>query len=161
MQPLNWREKFAAIITLFIGILILALFVLDYSTKQSAEVTLAGDKIQISKGALFQIIRTVVAFLVGIIGGFALLKGKRFGWVWSFSFLTLIGVIAGYFTVVLSTAGMAPTTIAAGVMFLLILLSIIFLLITSTRQKFRVSSKTILPTLVFLLAIGAIFFFLQ
>lgn len=161
MQPLNWREKFAAIITLFIGILILALFVLDYVSNKSADVTLTGDKIQISKGALFQIVRTVIAFLVGIIGGIALLKGKRFGWVWSFSFLMLIGLIAGYFTVILGITGMAPTTIAAGVMLLLILLSIIFLLIPSTLQKFRVSSKTILPTLLFLLAIGAIFFFLQ
>ena len=161
MQPLNWREKFAAIITLFIGTLILALFVLDYVSKQSTEVTMAGDKIQISRGALFQIVRTVVAFMVGIIGGFALLKQKRFGWVLSFSFLLLIGVIAGYFTVNAGFTGVGVAIIAPGVMLFLILLSIIFLLIRSTLQKFRVSSKTILPTLLVFLAIGAIFFFLQ
>ena len=161
MQPLNWREKFAGIFTLFFGILILALFILDNTSSQSADVSYAGGKIQISKGALFQTIRSVIALMIAIIGGITLLKGKRIGWIMSFAFLLFIMIISGYYTVLTGMLVLMGPMIASSIVSFFSLISIIFLLITSTRQKFRVSSKTILPTLVFLMAIGAVFFFLQ
>lgn len=161
MQPLSWREKFAGIFILVLGLIFLVLFVLELSTSRSSDVTSNADAIMVSKAALYRHIRNITSILIALVGAMGLLRQKQIGWMLSVPFLLIIGVIAGYFFYLTLVTGMAMMSIAPGIALLLVILSLLFLLLPSAREKYRVSSKTILPTLVFLLAIGAIFFLLQ
>ncbi|MBO9633216.1 MAG: hypothetical protein J7578_08860 [Chitinophagaceae bacterium] len=161
MQTTNWREKFAGIFTFLIGLTFLGLLVFDFISSRASSLTAADENIVINRGALFMYLRVCLGILISLIGGVALLKVRRTGWVFCTAILVLHVVITGYLFFFLSKLGMKKEMIAVSVPFTLGLLSVIFLLLPGTRQKYRVSSTTILLTLVFLLAIGALFFFLQ
>ncbi|MGN6418043.1 MAG: hypothetical protein ACTHMC_11160 [Pseudobacter sp.] len=161
MQPLSWREKFAGIFILVLGLIFMILFVMELFTSRSSDVTSNADAITVNRAALFRHIRNITSILIAIAGALGLLRQKQLGWMLAVPFLLIIGVIAGYFLYLTLTTGMGMMSIAPGIALLLVIMSLIFLLLPSAREKYRVSSKTILPTLVFLLAIGAVFFLLQ
>lgn len=161
MQPLNWREKFVGILSLLVGIIFLALLVLDFISARSSTITSTEGNFVISRTSLFLYIRVGAAILISVIGAIALFKQSRTGWIMVFSIHAISLLLMAYLTVFVSMLGMFAWAAFTGIAVLFALLCIIFLLLPSTRIKFRVSSKTILPTLVFLLAIGALFFFLQ
>lgn len=161
MQSLSWREKFAGIFILVLGIIFLIMFVLELITSRSSDVTSNAEAIMVSKAALYRHIRNIFAILVAILGAWALLRQKTIGWILGIPFLVIIGIIAGYFFYLTAFSGLWMMSIAPGIGLLLVLVSLIFLSLPSAREKYRVSSKTILPTLVFLMAIGAVFFLLQ
>ena len=161
MQATNWREKFAGIFTLLIGLFFLGLLVFDFISARASAVSSNEGNIVISRSALFMYLRVCAGVLLSLIGAWALLIVRRIGWVFCMTVLLLHIVITGYLTWFLFSLGMKTEMIAVSVSFLLGLISVIFLTLPGTRQKYRVSSNTILLTLVFLLAIGALFFFLQ
>lgn len=161
MQTTNWREKFAGIFTLLIGITFLGLLVFDFISSRASSMTASDDNITINRSALFMYLRVCLGIILALTGGFALLRVRRTGWVFCTAILFLHIVITGYLFVFLLRLGMQKESIAISIPFVLGLLSVIFLMLPGTRQKYRVSSNTILLTLVFLLAIGALFFFLQ
>ena len=161
MQTTNWREKFAGIFTLIIGLFFLGLLIFDFISSRASSVSSTDGNIVISRSALFMYLRVCAGVLLSLIGAFALLKVWRIGWVFCITVLLLHIVITGYLTWFLFSLGMKAEMGAVSFSFLLGLISVIFLVLPGTRQKYRVSSKTILLTLVFLLAISALFFFLQ
>lgn len=161
METTNWREKFAGIFTFLIGLTCLVLLVFDFISTRASSLTAADENIIINRSALFMYLRVGLGILISLIGGFALLRVRRTGWILCTTMLLLHIVITGYLIFFLLQLGMKKEMIAVSVPFALGLLSVIFLFLPGTRQKYRVSSKTILLTLVFLLAIGALFFLLQ
>ena len=115
----------------------------------------------INKSELFNDLRSYITIIVGVLGGFLLIRQKRFGWVIGLPMLLLFTVVS---------AGVAATyalakdysmsfKMSAGISFL-ILVAAIFLLLPSAQEKYRVSKATWLPTLVFFMAITAVYFFL-
>lgn len=161
MQPLSWREKFAGIFILILGLIFLILFLMELFTSRSSDVTSNADAIMVNRAALFRHLRNIFSILIAIVGALGLLRQKQIGWMLGVPFLLIIGVIAAYFLYLALITGMGMMSIAPGIALLLVMVSLIFLLLPSAREKYRVSSKTILPTLVFLLAIAAVFFLLQ
>jgi hypothetical protein len=161
MQTTNWREKFAGIFTLLIGVLFLSLLIVDFISARASSVSQTDGNIVISRAALFIYLRVCAGVIFSLFGAYALLTVRRIGWVFCMTVLLLHIAISGYLSVFLFNLGMKMEAIATTLGFLLGLISIIFLTLPGTRQKYRVSSNTILLTLVFIMAIGGLFFFLQ
>lgn len=162
MQPLNWREKFSAILVLLIGILFLALQIVDYLSSKSNAFLVKEDTIMIDRHELFSQLRTLLTILLGIFGGILLFRKRTTGWIIGMGLLLLFLGIGGAGLIQLAVL----RTFDAGFIFLagcvvVLLLAILSLLVRSTREKYKVGKKTFLPTLVFLIAIAAVYLFLQ
>jgi hypothetical protein len=161
MQTTNWREKFAGIFTLLIGLFFLGLLIFDFISARASSVSSSEGNIVINRAALFIYLRVCTGVLISLIGAYALLTVRRTGWVLCMTVLLLHLVITGYLTYFVLNLAMKKEAVAIFVSFLLGLVSVIFLILPGTRQKYRVSAGTILLTLVLLMAMGGLFFFLQ
>lgn len=162
MQKITWREKFAAILVLLIGILYLLWQVIDLSSTKSSAYMVKDDAILINKGELFIHIRSLLTILLGFAGGIFLWKGRTAGWMLSVPLLILFLVFAAGGLVELTKM----RTFDAIFIFLtvcvaLLLLAVVFLFLPSARSTYRVGRITYLTTLVFLLILAAVYFFLQ
>ena len=90
-----------------------------------------------------------------------MIRQKRFGWVIGTPLLLLFTIVSGGVaaTYALAKDYSLSFKVSAGIAFL-ILVAAIFLLLPSAQEKYRVSKATWLPTLVFFMAITAVYFFL-
>lgn len=158
---LSWREKFAGILVLIIGIVYLLWQVADFMSSKSDAYAVKEGNIQISRAELLNHARSILSILLALIGGWLLLKGKRAGWVIGVTLLLLLNTIA----IILMVSGFSLTDttnkIAGGVVVFIMLLALLFLLLPSARLKYKVGKRTYLPTLVLLLILVGIYFFLQ
>ncbi len=158
---LSWREKFAGILVLIIGIVYLLWQVADFMSSKSDAYAVKEGNIQISRAELLNHARSILSILLALIGGWLLLKGKRAGWVIGVTLLILLNAIA----IILMVSGFSLTDttnkIAGGVVVFIMLLALLFLLLPSARLKYKVGKRTYLPTLVLLLILVGIYFFLQ
>lgn len=158
---LSWREKFAGILVLIIGIIYLLWQVADFISSKSDAYAVKEGNIQISRAELLNHARSILSILLALIGGWLLLKGKRAGWVIGVTLLVLLNAIA----IILMVKGYSftdtPNKIAGAVVVLIMLMALLFLLLPSARLKYKVSKRTYLPTLVLLLILVGIYFFLQ
>lgn len=161
MQTTNWREKFAGTFVLLIGLIMLGLLIFDFISSRASSVTASNENIVINRFALLYYLRVGAGMLLSLIGAFALFTLRKTGWVLCMTILILHLVICGYLTYFTLNISMKKEAIFTASAFALGLLAVIFLFLPGTREKYRVSSKTILLTLGFLLAIGALFFFVQ
>ena len=164
MQKLNWREKYAAILILTIGIIYLIVQVLAFISSKSDAYSIKDGSFVINKSRneFFSDIRSFLTIILAIMAGILLFRTKLTGWVIGFSLLL--------FFLVLSSFGVATAVklktydnpfIMVVALEVIFLLAVIFLLIPSTLKKYRVSKKTLLPTLLFFMSIASIYFFLQ
>jgi len=91
-----------------------------------------------------------------------LFRSKLTGWVIGFSLLLFFVVLTSFGVVTaikLKTFDQTFITIAG--LELILLMGVLFLLIPTTLKKYRVSKRTIVPTLLFFMTITAVYFFLQ
>ena len=158
---LSWREKFAGILVLFIGIVYLLWQVIDFLSSKSNAYTVQDGAVHISTSELFNHMRSVVSILLALTGGWLLLKGKRAGWVIGVSLLLLLNVIAAGIMIAGYTVADNLNKIVGGVIVFFLLLALIFLLLPSARLKYKVGKRTYLPTLLLMLILVALYFFLQ
>lgn len=158
---LSWREKFAGLLILVIGIIYLLWQVIDLLSSKSGAYAVKEGALQISTSELFTHIRSVFTILLALAGGWLLLKGKRAGWVISVPLLLLLLAIATGIMIAGYSLTNTTNKIAGGVIVLILLLALLFLLLPSARIKYRVGKRTYLPTLFLLLLLVGLYFFLQ
>lgn len=158
---LSWREKYAGTLVLIIGIIYLIFQISDFASSKAGAYAIKEGALQISTSELLNHIRTIFTILLAIIGGLLLLSGKRAGWIIGLPILSLLTlIVAGILAYNFRTAGNTQKIIGGVVLFIL-LLAILFLLLPSARKKYKVGKFTYLPTLVLLLVLAALYFFLQ
>lgn len=160
-EKLSWKEKFAAIMVLMIGIGYLLLTVVGFISSKTNTISVTEDSLQISKDELISNIRSFLYILLGLSGGLLLLARKRIGWIIAIPLLLIIVFLNGYgiyFSVLMGQVNFMLYVL--GFTLLLFLLSLLFLLLPGARKKYRVSRKTMVPTLLVLSIIIVLYFLL-
>jgi hypothetical protein len=157
---LSWREKYAGILVLILGFFYLILEVLNFASSKAEAYAVKEGAMQLSTSELVNDVRSILVILLGILGGWLLLKGKRAGWVMGIPILVLVTLAAGYL-VVIGFGLMSDLEKALGIsFFLLILLALLFLLLPSARRKYKVGTWTYLPTVLLMAVLAALYFLL-
>jgi len=163
MEKLSWKEKYAGILVILITI-IFALMQLASSFGESAHAyTIQNGSFQINKNEFYTDLKTWSVVLAGIIAGWCLLAGKRLGWMLGLPILLFLTTVIGVMVTeqVLKVKKFDRSMIGFGVAIFLLLLAILFLLLPSARQKYRVNKVIALLTLVLFIGLGGAYFFLQ
>lgn len=161
-EKLGWKEKFAATIVLLIGILYLANQVMNIVSSKTSAIYSEGDKWLIRKAELISDIKTYITIILAITGGILLFKKKQWGWIMSVPILMLVAVfMVSGLALLLYTFEFNIVLIALMIAIVANLLSVVFLFLPGTRKKYRVGMLTFIPTLVFLLALMALYFLLK
>ena len=160
-DKLSWKEKFASVVIFSIGIMLIILLVLSVVSSQSSVVSDQGNTFTIRKSELLNYARFIITIVLALSGGILLFRQRKWGWIIGMPFLLFSTFLAGYFIWFLYVMSLIPSFIMAIILFLVLLSALVFLLLPSARKKYRVGNHTWLPTLVFLAAICALYFFLQ
>lgn len=158
---LSWREKYAGILVLFIGFVYLAWQAIDFLSSKSGAYTVKDGSFNINTSELFNHIRSIVSIILALTGGFLLLKGKRVGWVIGVAFLLLLLIIASGIMIAGYAIADNQSKIIGGSFVCLLLMAFVFLLLPSARLKYKVGKRTYLPTVVLLLILAVLYYFLQ
>jgi hypothetical protein len=163
MNKLSWKEKYAGILVLFISIVFLLMQVASLFGERSGPYSIQNGTFVINKNEFFTDLKTYSLILAGIIAGWCLLKGKRLGWMLGLPILLFTIAIIG---LTAAEQGMKVkkfdnSMIGFGVAMFLILLAILFLLLPSARQKYRVNKMVFLLTLLLFAGLGGAYLFLQ
>lgn len=158
---LSWREKFAGLLVLLIGIIYLLWQVIDFISSKSGGYAVKEGALQVSTSELFNHIRSIVSILLAFMGGWLLLKGKRAGWVIGVALLFLLNVIAAGIMIASYAAVDNLNKIVGGVLVLPLLLALIFLLLPSARLKYKVGRNTLVTTVALIILLIGLYFFLQ
>ena len=161
-EKLGWKERFASIVVLLISVLLLALQVISIVSNRVDTISGNTTTLSINRAEFINYIRFTIFLLIALIAGALLFKQKKSGWMVGVPFLFLCTLIAGYFTwftFELPIKNVRNIFMVIG--FLVLFFSLMFLLLPSARQKYKVSKRTYLPTLVFLVAMCTLYFFLQ
>jgi uncharacterized membrane protein YbjE (DUF340 family) len=163
MGKLSWREKYAGILVLLIGIVFLLMQVASLLSNTSHPYSIQNGSLIIDKNELYSDIRTYAIILAGILAGWLLLKSKRTGWVLSLPILLFIFAVLGIKTAeqVMKIKKFDNSLIGPGIGLLLLFLAILFLFLPSARQKYRVSKDVVLLTLSLFAALCGTYIFLQ
>lgn len=160
-EKLNWKQKFAAYILLIIGFGLLGIEALAIISSKASFGSQTDTTVSVNKGELFAHSRTFIILLLCFVAAVALLKSRTVGWILGVPLLIISAAISGYLIYFGYIMYGSTMSIIAGVLFVIILCALLILLSLSTRLKYKVGKRTALPTLVFLMALCAIFFFLQ
>ena len=163
MQKLSWREKYAGTLVLLISIVFLLMQLASVFSNTSRPYAIQNGALVIDKNEFFNDLRTYSVIIAGIVAGWCLLTGKRLGWMLGLPILLFITAIIGTKTIeqALKVKKFDNSLIGFGVGILLLALAIIFLLLPSARQKYRVSKAIALLTLLLFIGLGGAYMFLQ
>lgn len=161
VSALSWREKYAGILVLFIGLVYLLWQVIDFLSSRSNAYAVEEGTFNINTSELFNHIRSIISILLALSGGFLLLKGKRAGWVIGVSLLLLLNIIAAGIMIAGYAVADNVNKIAGGVVVLLLLLALIFLLLPSARLKYKAGRNAIATAIVLVVLLVGLYFFLQ
>lgn len=159
MQRLNGREIYVIILLVIVTVILSVAFVMglvsDYSTLPAEAAARESVKVK----DLVDHINTLLLVVLGIAGSILMVKKKPGGWILALTLLSLFTFVA--VVGMISSAADGVTFIAVGVMALFFITGIVFLFLPATIQKYRVSKKVILPTLLLFMALAAFYIFLQ
>lgn len=163
MQKLSWREKYAGILVLLIGIIYLIMQLASLLSNTSHPYAMQNGALVINKNELLSDVKAYSLILAGIIAGWGLLKGKRLGWMLGLPILLFITLVIGSIAVpmALKLKKFDNSLTGFGVGIFLMALAIIFLLLPSARQKYRVSKGIAFLTLLLFIGLGGAYYFLQ
>jgi hypothetical protein len=163
MQKLSWREKYAGTLVLLISIIFLLMQLAALFSNTSRPYSIQNGTFVVDKNELFNDLRTYSVIIAGIVAGWCLLKGKRLGWMLGLPILLFITTIIGIKTIeqAMKVKRFDNSLIGFGVGILLLALAIIFLLVPSARQKYRVSKAIALLTLLLFIGLGGAYMILQ
>ena len=162
MQQLSWKEKYAAVIVLLMGIVYLALIVVDLSSSKSDAYAVKDGAILIDKNELFNHLRALTTIICGIGGGLLLWRGSRLGWVLGLPLLFIFLSITSAGLVSIIELGLFDAMFGAVIVcMVIILLAIVFLIRPAGRLKYKVGNLTLLPTLLLLAFLIVIYYVLQ
>lgn len=163
MQKLSWREKYAGILVLAIAIIYLIMQLASLFSNTSHPYAIQNGSLVIDKNEFLSDIKNYSLILAGIIAGWCLLKGKRLGWMLGVPILSFITVVIGTMTFeqVIRLKKFDRSLTGFGVGIFLLALAVIFLLLPSARQKYRVSKAIAFLTLLLFIGLGGAYYFLQ
>jgi len=163
MEKLSWREKYAGILVILITSIYLIMQLASLLSNTSHPYVMQNGALVINKNEFLSDLKAYSLILAGIIAGWCLLKGKRLGWMLSLPILLFIATIIGTMTVesALKLKKFDNSLTGYGVGIFLVALAIIFLLLPSARQKYRVSKGIAFLTLLLFVGLGGAYFFLQ
>ncbi|WP_315814424.1 hypothetical protein [Paraflavitalea speifideaquila] len=133
----------------------------DFLSSKADAYAVKEGAIQISTSELMNHVRSIVSIILALAGGWLLLKGKRAGWVISVPLLLLLNAIAAGIMIAGYNLTNTNNKIVGGVVVFILLLALVFLLLPSARVKYKVGKRTYLPTLILLLFLVGLYFFLQ
>jgi hypothetical protein len=163
MEKLSWREKYAGILVLVIGLIYLIMQLASLFSNTSHPYAIKNGSLVIDKNEFLSDIKAYSLILAGIIAGWCLLKGKRLGWMLGVPILLFITLIIGTLTVeqAMRLKKFDNSLTGFGVGIFLLALAIIFLLLPSARKKYRVSKVIAFLTLLLFIGLGGAYYFLQ
>jgi hypothetical protein len=163
MQKLSWREKYSGILVLLIGIIFLIMQLASLLSNTSHPYAIQNGALVINKNEFLSDLKAYSLILAGIIAGWCLLKGKRLGWMLGLPILLFITAVIGTMAVesALKLKKFDNSLTGFGVGIFLMALAVIFLLLPSARQKYRVSKGIAFLTLLLFIGLGGAYFFLQ
>jgi hypothetical protein len=163
MVKLSWREKYAGILVLLISIIFLLMQLASVFSNTSRPYSIQNGTFVVDKNELYNDLKTYSLILAGIIAGWCLLKGKRLGWMLGLPILLFITIVIGTITVeqAMKLKKFDNSLIGFGVGIFLLAMAIIFLLLPTARQKYRVSKVVFLLTLLLFVGLGGAYMFLQ
>lgn len=163
MQKLSWKEKYAGILVLAIAIIYLIMQLASLFSNTSHPYAIQNGSLVIDKNEFLSDIKNYSLILAGIIAGWCLLKGKRLGWMLGVPILSFITVVIGTMTFeqVIRLKKFDRSLTGFGVGIFLLALAVIFLLLPSARQKYRVSKAIAFLTLLLFIGLGGAYYFLQ
>lgn len=163
MEKLSWREKYAGILVLLIAIIYLIMQLASLLSNTSHPYVLQNGALVINKNELLSDLKAYSLILAGIIASWCLLKGKRLGWMLGLPILLFITLVVGTITIeqALKLKKFDNSLTGFGVGIFLVALAIIFLLLPSARQKYRVSKGIAFLTLLLFIGLGSAYYFLQ
>lgn len=161
-EKLGWKEKYAALIVLLVGIFYLLLQVSNMLSSKAPKIDVTTEKLVISRAELISDLKTWLYVVLGIGGSILLLFRKKAGWIFAITLLVQLLIIFTGVVIDNAAIGLNGLLLFFICFSALILISaLIFLLLPGALQKYKVSRKTILPTLVFLTLTVLVFFFLK
>ena len=163
MVKLSWKEKYAGILVLLISIIYLLMQLASLFSNTSSPYSMQNGTFVLNKNEFLNDIKTYSLIIAGIVAGWCLLKGKRLGWMLGLPILLFITIVIGTITaeMALKAKKFDNTMIGFGVGIFLLFLAILFLLLPSARQKYRVSNVIFLLTLLLFVGLGGAYMFLQ
>ena len=163
MEKLSWREKYAGVLVLLITIIYLIMQLASLMSNTSRPYAIQNGALVINKNEFLSDLRVYSMILAGIIAGWCLLKGKRLGWMLGLPILSFITLVIGTLMVesFLRLKKFDNSLTGFGVGIFLMALAIIFLLLPSARQKYRVSKGIAFLTLLLFIGLGGAYYFLQ
>jgi len=154
-------EKFSAILLLVAGFVYLALWLISIFSETTSFINKADDKVSMNLSELLSHIRTVITIGLALGGGFLIFRKRRPGWIMGIVVLILLLIICSgtlYQAIKLKEPiliGVTSTT------WLILLLSIVFLLIPSARKKFNITKPTIITATLLASLLAILYFFVQ
>jgi hypothetical protein len=163
MQKLSWREKYAGMLVLLTGIIFLLMQVASLLSNTSHPYAIQNGSLVVDKNEFFSDVKTYSVIVAGIAAGWLLLKGKRIGWMLGLPILLFLIAVIGLTTAegLIKTKKAGNGLIGPGVGLFLLLLAVVFLLLPSARQKYRVSKGIFLLTLILFAGLACAYIFLQ
>jgi len=163
MEKLSWREKYAGILVLLIGIIYLIMQLASLFSNTSRPYEIQNGTFVINKNEFLSDMKAYSLILAGLIAGWCLLKGKRLGWMLGLPILLFITMVIGAMTAeqAWKLKKFDNSLTGFGVGIFLMALAIIFLLLPSARQKYRVSKVIAFLTLLLFIGLGGAYYFLQ
>jgi hypothetical protein len=163
MEKLSWREKYAGILVILITLIYLIMQLASLLSNTSRPYDIQNGSLVINKNEFLSDLKAWSLILAGIIAGWCLLKGKRLGWMLGLPILLFITLVVGTLTVesALKLKKFDNSLTGFGIGIFLVALAIIFLLLPSARQKYRVSKGIAFLTLLLFIGLGGAYFFLQ
>ena len=163
MEKLSWREKYAGTLVLLISIVYLLMQLAAVFSNTSRPYDIQNGALVINKNEFLSDLKTYSVILAGIVAGWCLLKGKRLGWMLGLPILLFITAVLGSIAIeqALKIKRIDNSFIGFGVGIFLMGWAIIFLLLPSARQKYRVSKVVALLTLLLFIGLGGAYMFLQ
>lgn len=158
---LSWREKFAGIIVLFVGFVYLSWQVSDFMSSKADAYSIKEGAIHVTTSELMNHVRSITSIILALLGGWLLLNGKRAGWVIGVPLLLLINTIAGWLMVAGFQLAGTLEKVLGGIVVFSLLLALLFLLLPSARQKYKVTRTTVISMVTLLIFLVGLYFFLQ
>ena len=159
---LSWRELYAGIIVMLIGIVFLGLQVMSHTSSRTDLVVVKDNAVIMDRHALLLNLRNYIFILVAVLGSLLLFRKRAAGWVAVLASLGLMLLIATWSLAELITKQQFNNNIfrsIAGIEFFL-LLALLFLLLPSARKKFRAGRLAYIPALL-LFGTLVVLYFLQ
>ena len=164
MQKLTWKEKYAAVLVLLIGIIWLLMQIASIASNKSASYAMNEGALHINKNEFFSDIKTWLVIIMGVAAGFLLLRSKTLGWVLGLPVLLLFAtflLVTGIQQIITLNGKPNGSLTIPGVALLLLVLAIAFLLAKQTRRNYKISNRVVVLTLLLFVGLGGLYYFLQ